>query len=37
MLTRNDQTIPNARAIYASIEDLGLRHVGGKDVGLLKP
>lgn len=37
MLTRNDQTVPNARAIYASIADLGLRHVGCKDVGLPKP
>jgi hypothetical protein len=37
MLTRNDETIPNARAIYASIADLGLRHVGCKDVGLPKP
>jgi len=37
MLTRNDETIPNARAIYASIAELGLRHVGCKDVGLEKP
>jgi putative N-acetylmannosamine-6-phosphate epimerase len=37
MLTRNDETIPNARAIYASIADLGLSHVGCKDVGLPKP
>src|SRR5690242_10560162 len=37
MLTRNDETIPNARAVYASIADLGLRHVGCKDVGLPKP
>src|SRR3981081_1536477 len=36
MLTRNDETIPNARAIYASIADLGLTHVGWKDVGLPK-
>jgi len=37
MLTRNDETIPNARAIYASIAGLGLGHVGCKDVGLPKP
>ena len=37
MLTRNDETIPNAREIYASIADLGLTHVGCKDVGLPKP
>lgn len=36
MLTRNDQTIPDARAIYASIADLGLEHVGCKDLGLPK-
>jgi NAD(P)H-dependent flavin oxidoreductase YrpB (nitropropane dioxygenase family) len=36
MLTRNDETIPNARAIYASMADLGLKHVGCKDVGLPK-
>jgi hypothetical protein len=36
MLTRNDETIPNARAIYASTADLGLRHVGCKDIGLPK-
>lgn len=37
MLTRNDETIPDARAVYASISRLGLRHVGCKDVGLPKP
>lgn len=37
MLTRNDETIPDARAVYASISDLGLSHVGCKDVGLPKP
>jgi hypothetical protein len=37
MLTRNDETIANARAVYASIADLGLEHVGCKDVGLPKP
>jgi 4-hydroxythreonine-4-phosphate dehydrogenase len=34
MLTRNDETVADARAIYASVADLGLRHVGCKDVGL---
>ena len=34
MLTRNDTTLADARAIYASIADTGLRHVGCKDVGL---
>jgi hypothetical protein len=34
MLTRNDSTIPDARAIYESIADTGLRHFGCKDVGL---
>ena len=37
MLTRNDETIPDARSVYASIAELGLRHVGCKDVGLPKP
>ncbi len=37
MLTRNDATIPDARSVYASIADLGLEHVGCKDVGLPKP
>jgi NAD(P)H-dependent flavin oxidoreductase YrpB (nitropropane dioxygenase family) len=36
MLTRNDETIPDARAVYASVADLGLQHVGCKDVGLPK-
>ena len=34
MLTRNDTTLADARAIYASIAGTGLRHVGCKDVGL---
>ena len=34
MLTRNDTTLADARAIYASIAETGLRHVGCKDVGL---
>ena len=37
MLTRNDQTIPDARAVCASVSDVGLRHVGCKDLGLAKP
>jgi hypothetical protein len=37
MLTRNDETIPDAHAIYDSIADLGLGHVGCKDVGLPRP
>ncbi len=36
MLTRNDQTIPDARSVYASIASLGLKHIGCKDVGLPK-
>ena len=34
MLTRNDVTLSDARSIYASIADTGLRHIGCKDVGL---
>jgi hypothetical protein len=34
MLTRNDTTLADARAVYASIADTGVRHVGCKDVGL---
>jgi hypothetical protein len=34
MLTRDDVTLPDARAVYASIADTGVRHVGCKDVGL---
>ncbi len=36
MLTRNDETIPDARSVYASIANLGLKHIGCKDVGLPK-
>jgi hypothetical protein len=36
MLTRNDETIPDARSVYASIASLGLKHIGCKDVGLPK-
>jgi hypothetical protein len=34
MLTRDDKTLSDAREIYASIADTGVRHVGCKDVGL---
>src|SRR3954453_23732925 len=34
MLTRDDVTLSDARAIYASIAQTGVRHVGCKDVGL---
>ncbi len=34
MLTRDDRTLADAREIYASIADSGVRHVGCKDVGL---
>jgi 4-hydroxythreonine-4-phosphate dehydrogenase len=34
MLTRDDQTIADAREVYASVADTGIRHVGCKDLGL---
>jgi hypothetical protein len=34
MLTRDDKTVSDARAIYESIADTGVRHVGCKDLGL---
>jgi 4-hydroxythreonine-4-phosphate dehydrogenase len=34
MLTRDDVTLSDAREVYASIADTGVRHVGCKDVGL---
>src|SRR5262249_19617341 len=34
MLTRDDETVTDARAIYESIADSGVRHVGCKDIGL---
>ena len=34
MLTRDDRTLADAREVYASIADTGVRHVGCKDVGL---
>ena len=34
MLTRDDVTLSDAREVYASIAQTGVRHVGCKDVGL---
>ena len=34
MLTRDDETLADAREVYASIAETGVRHVGCKDVGL---
>jgi 4-hydroxythreonine-4-phosphate dehydrogenase len=34
MLTRDDVTLADAREVYGSIADTGVRHVGCKDVGL---
>src|SRR6202043_1980825 len=34
MLTREDRTIADAREVYASVADSGIRHVGCKDIGL---
>ena len=34
MLTRDDVTLADARELYASVADTGVRHVGCKDVGL---
>jgi hypothetical protein len=34
MLTRDDRTLSDAREVYASIADSGVRHVGCKDIGL---
>src|SRR3954468_11406938 len=34
MLTRDDVTLSDAREIYASIAQTGVRHVGCKDIGL---
>src|SRR3954467_10996456 len=34
MLTRDDVTLADAREVYASIADTGVRHVGCKDVGV---
>ena len=37
MLTRDDRTVSDARTIYESVLDTGVRHVGCKDVGLPRP
>ena len=34
MLTRDDVTLGDAREVFASVADAGIRHVGCKDVGL---
>ena len=34
MLTRNDQTVPDARQVYDTLRDTELRYVGFKDIGL---
>jgi hypothetical protein len=34
MLTRDDRTIPDARAVYESVAGTGVTHVGCKDLGL---
>jgi pyridoxal biosynthesis lyase PdxS len=34
MLTKNDQTVANAHAVYASIAKSNLRYIGFKDIGL---
>lgn len=34
MLTRNDQTVPDAMAVYDEIRDTDLHYVGFKDIGL---
>ncbi len=34
MLTNNDQTVPDAQAVYASLAHTLLRYVGFKDIGL---
>ncbi|HEY3522662.1 MAG TPA: hypothetical protein VGK63_03075 [Candidatus Limnocylindrales bacterium] len=34
MLTSQDRTVPNARAVYEEIRDSALRYVGFKDIGL---
>lgn len=34
MLTRNDQTVPDALDVYGGIRDTSLRYIGFKDIGL---
>jgi hypothetical protein len=36
MLTRNDATVPDARAVYEELRTTDLRYVGFKDIGLPK-
>lgn len=36
MLTRDDRTIGEAREVYESVADTGIRHVGCKDLGLAR-
>jgi hypothetical protein len=33
MLTRDDRTVPDARKVYETVRDAGLRYVGFKDIG----
>lgn len=37
MLTRDDRTVRDARALAASALDCGVRHIGFKDIGLPQP
>jgi hypothetical protein len=37
MLTRGDRTIDDGLQVLATIADLGIRHIGFKDVGIEKP
>jgi hypothetical protein len=37
MLTRDDRTLSDARAVWRGVADSGVRHVGCKDVGLPEP
>jgi hypothetical protein len=37
MLTRDDRTLEDARAVYESVADAGVSHVGCKDIGLPEP
>lgn len=34
MLTQHDQTVPNCLQIFDTIENLGIKHIGFKDVGV---
>jgi len=37
MLTRDDETVPDARTLYEQAAGTGVRHVGCKDIGLPRP